>query len=140
MAKKYQGDILIIYREEAAALLNLLQRESYRGVSGDLARSWTVRVKVFSFTVTSNDPAARWKIAGRGPGKPPPIKAIAPWANSKGISPYAVAMAIAQRGTERWRTQDNFLNMRRDGRFAKPNPMDETRLRISKRVSRLKFG
>lgn len=140
MAKKYQSGIRAIYNEESKDLLNLLQRESYRGVSGKLAQSWRIQTKTFSFKVWSDDPAAQYKIAGRGPGKMPPIKAIAPWADAKGISAWAVAISIGRRGTERWRTQQNFLNMKRDGKLKKPNPFDNTRLTIMRRVSRLKFG
>lgn len=36
---------------------------------------------------------------GRGPGKAPPLSAIAPWAARKGIPAFVLAKAIARRGT-----------------------------------------
>ncbi len=37
---------------------------------------------------------------GRGPGKPPPVGAVAGWAARKGINPYVLARAIGRRGTK----------------------------------------
>jgi hypothetical protein len=37
---------------------------------------------------------------GRGPGKAPPIGAIAGWAARKGINPYVLARSIARKGTK----------------------------------------
>ena len=140
MAKKYQSRIGQIFNEESEQALRDVRDRSYRGVSGDLANSWQRRTRVFGFTITSTDPDARYKIAGRGPGKMPPLIKIKAWALSKGLVPYAVAKRIAERGTERWRTGKNILNMGRDGKLRKPNLFEDARLRISKRVSRLKFG
>jgi hypothetical protein len=140
MAKKYQAGIRKIYSEEGHKLRDRLKMESYKGVSSELANSWRVVVKVYNFNVFSDDEKARWKIAGRGPGKMPPIKAITPWATAKGISPWALAISIARRGTQRWRDQKNFLNMDRQGKIRKPNPMEDTRLTIMRRVSKLKWG
>ena len=36
----------------------------------------------------------------KGPRKPPPIKAIKPWAESKGLNPWAVQKSIAKKGTK----------------------------------------
>lgn len=140
MAKKYQSGILKIYNEEAQALREKLRAESYKGESSELANSWRVKVRVYNFTVESTDPKAQFKIVGRGPGKMPPVSALTPWANSKGINPWALAISIARKGTQRWRDDKNFLNMSRQGKLRKPNPFEDTRLTISKRVSRLKWG
>ena len=37
---------------------------------------------------------------GRGPGRMPPVAAVAGWARRKGIDPYVLARAIARRGTK----------------------------------------
>lgn len=140
MAKKYQAGIRAIFNEESEKCLSFVKQESYRGVSGDLAASWRRETRTHSFKIYSEDPKARWKIAGRGPGKMPPIREIAPWALSKGISPWRLALAIAKRGTQRWRTGKNFINMDRAGKIRKPNVFEDTRLTIMRRVSRLKFG
>jgi len=139
MGKKYQDDIRHIFNEESERALQDVRDRSYRGVSGDLANSWQRRTRVFGFEITSTDPAARWKIAGRGPGKMPPLAKIKAWALSKGLAPYAVAKRIAERGTERWRTEKNILNMSREGKLRKPNLFEDARLRITRRVSQLKF-
>ena len=140
MAKKYQTGIRHIYNEEANKALQEVRDLSYRGVSGDLANSWRVVIRVYNFSIFSDDPKARWKIAGRGPGKRPPLVEIRPWALSKGLVPFLVARAIGERGTERWRTGKNILNMGRDGKLRKPNLFEDARLRIVRRVSKLKWG
>ncbi|NEO85526.1 MAG: hypothetical protein F6J87_14950 [Spirulina sp. SIO3F2] len=138
--KKYQQSAQRIYREEGENLLRLLQQESYRGVSSPgLAKSWNVEVKGFSLKAYSDDPAARWKIAGRGPGRQPPVDALSLWAHSKGLNPWAVAISIRKKGTARWRSDTNFLNMDRNGKLRKPNPFEDARQKIVRRVSRLKF-
>ena len=97
-----------------------LQRNSPRGVSsaGDsLAGSWDVvparktrdAVPRVAGKVINTADAAQFRIRGRGPGKQPPISKIEKWARAVGISPYALAKAIAKRGTKRWRDKDNIL-------------------------------
>jgi hypothetical protein len=40
-----------------------------------------------------------WAEKGRGPGKPPPVAAIAPWARRHGMDPYILARSIGRKGT-----------------------------------------
>ncbi|MFZ9740101.1 MAG: hypothetical protein ACO3EZ_19145 [Prochlorotrichaceae cyanobacterium] len=101
-------------------LADYLQRNSPRGVSsaGDsLAGGWDIKParkrrgvipQVIGEVVNTAD-AAEFRIRGRGPGKQPPINKIERWALANGISPYALAKAIAKRGTRRWREKDNIL-------------------------------
>lgn len=109
------------------ALLELadhLQRESPRGVSrggNSLAGSWDVKParkrrgllpEVFG-TIVNTAEAAEFRIRGRGPGKFPPFgegSPLAAWASAAGIPAFLVARAIAEKGTERWRTKDNILD------------------------------
>ena len=44
-----------------------------------------------------------WAERGRAPGRRPPIAAIAGWARRHGVNPFALASAIAKRGTRRYR-------------------------------------
>lgn len=41
-----------------------------------------------------------WVEHGRKPGRPPPIDAVQGWAKRHGVSPFAVARAIARKGTK----------------------------------------
>jgi hypothetical protein len=67
----------------------------------------------FTAALANDVTASLYRVRGRGPGKPPPITAITPWANRRGISPYLVARSIGRRGTARWRDNENVLDIER---------------------------
>lgn len=66
--------------------------------------------------LVNDTPNSLFRERGRGPGRQPPIAAIAPWARRKGLNPYVVARSIGKRGTARWRENRNVLGIERDSR------------------------
>lgn len=78
-----------------------LRREAPVGVSGELRREITVKEKGLSVEVGSESKHNRYVVSGTRPhwvsvrrGSP-----LRRWAESKGISPYAVQHSIARKGT-----------------------------------------
>lgn len=104
-------------------LLDYLEAQSYRGVSEDsesLRKGWTFSLQKIPKSelalavIRNTAPASLFRVTGRGPGKRPPAAAgtpLANWALSKGLNPYILASAIAARGTQRWRDNNNFLGI-----------------------------
>lgn len=69
------------------------------GVSGLLRDNWRITPGRFTGTLESLTPYAAAVHEGTAPHMPP-IDAITPWANKKGINPWAVAMSIKKKGTK----------------------------------------
>lgn len=72
--------------------------------TGRLAGSITHQISGSGASLTSRiGPSVAYGLyveRGRRPGKPPPIKAIEPWARRHGVNPFLVARAIGRRGTK----------------------------------------
>lgn len=84
------------------SLLRVLGEEKQQapfGVSGLLRDNWQVISGRFQGTLRSMSKYALFVHEGTGPHMPP-IDAITPWANKKGISPWALAMSIKKKGTK----------------------------------------
>ena len=69
------------------------------GVSGLLRDNWQVATGRFQGSLTSMTPYAIFVHEGTAPHMPP-VDAITPWANKKGINPWALAKSIAKNGTK----------------------------------------
>lgn len=72
--------------------------------SGEFYLGWSADRKGYTLSVTNSAPHAYWSENGRGPGKMPPIGNIEAWIRNKGlapqVSPWAIAMSIAENGTK----------------------------------------
>ena len=69
------------------------------GISGLLRDNWQITNGRFEGSLTSKTPYAIFVHEGTAPHMPP-VDAITPWANKKGINPWALAMSIAKKGTK----------------------------------------
>lgn len=69
------------------------------GVSGLLRDNWQISTGRFEGSLTSLAPYAASVEYGSAPHMPP-IASITPWANKKGLNPWAVAMSIKKNGTK----------------------------------------
>lgn len=111
---------------------NELSEISPRGVSPfgeSLAGSWEVEPidlnttgRRASIRNTADDAFRR--LAGTPAGTfvdPRPGSPLFRWAQSKGLPARAVSRSIRSRGTERWRTGDNILDMDERGRLRTPD-------------------
>ena len=144
MARKVRGIIV----DEMLTATDELQRKSPVGATGSLQAGWDVlepRRSPVSFEISgsiiNNAPRALNRIAGRGPGTPPPIAPLKSWAAAKGLPPaaaWAIARKIAKTGTERWRAQDNFAGIDNRGRIKASSPIREAERRIIQRIETLK--
>jgi len=76
----------------------------------------------FTAALANDVRASLYRVRGRGPGRMPPIDAIAPWARRRGLSPYLVARSIGKRGTQRWRENRNVLGIERTSRPGQEQP------------------
>lgn len=116
------SQIRAISNDWALDLAQELQEKSPRGATLDLASGWdvipaarrrnTLDVRI---SIVNSEETAVFRVAGRGPGRPPPIEPIRQWAAIKGLNPFAVARKIANEGTERFKTGENFMGLNQDG-------------------------
>ena len=130
--EEIRQDVADIFDDELLELAALLERDSPRGVSsrGDsLGGNWDIEpARIASNEIKASVlnplPFALERLAGRGPGKQPPIDPrIRAWALSKGISPYAVAKKIGRVGTDRYIEGESANILRIDPR-TKEIPVD----------------
>ena len=75
------------------------KREAPFGVSGLLRDNWKLTTGRFQGMLESLAPYAAAVHEGTQPHMPP-VDALTPWANKKGISPWALAMSIKKKGTK----------------------------------------
>lgn len=124
MQRRIQKAYRYAMDDAALELADYLQRHSPRGVSPvgeSLAGNWEVqasrkvRGQLYAQAFIRNYAEASLpRILGRAPGKFPPFAKgtpLAKWAESKGIPPFVVAKSIAKKGTKRWRTKRNILEV-----------------------------
>lgn len=84
------------------SLLRILGEEKQQapfGVSGLLRDNWQTSFGRFEGSIKSLSPYAAFVHEGTAPHMPP-VAALTPWANKKGISPWALAMSIKKKGTK----------------------------------------
>lgn len=82
-----------------ARILGAEKTEAPFGVSGILRDNWQLTTGRFTGQIVSMAPYAAAVHEGTAPHMPP-VDAITPWANKRGISPWAVAMSIKKKGTK----------------------------------------
>jgi len=105
-----QDDVAAIIEDELIDLGVIVEADSPVGVSGgsnSLKGSWDINIDNSSpdgliGTLENPLPFAFERLAGRPHGKQPPVSKLERWARSKGISPYAVARSIGEKGTQRY--------------------------------------
>lgn len=84
------------------SLLRILGAEKVEapfGVSGLLRDNWQTSFGRFEGSIKALAPYAAYVHEGTAPHMPP-VDQITPWANKKGISPWAIAMSIKKKGTK----------------------------------------
>lgn len=104
-------DVVNIVNDQLADLVEDVERGSPKGVSSSgesLSGNYFLspaqaRPSDFNATVFNPLPFSLERLAGRGPGRQPPVEALRTWAQSKGLNPYQVVRGIGLRGTQRWR-------------------------------------
>lgn len=117
------------------------------GATGNLKRSLDVGLKQvligssiqFIGEIAYRDPLAKQKTVGRGPGLAPPLQPIQDWVTAKGsLNPirdaHRVRRKIAKYGTERWRKNDNWVGLNRDGSIKPSSPLMRLKEYFRKRV------
>ena len=108
---RIREDVAGIIDDEIVELGVIVERDSPKGVSdtGDsLSTTWDVNPATISGNTISASlinplPFALERLAGRGPGKQPPVDRLRRWALANGVNPYAVARKIGREGTERFK-------------------------------------
>lgn len=84
----------------SSKIVEATQREMAPKFSGTLIGSIASTITATSATIGPRAPYAQYVERGRGPGKPPPVSAVEPWARAHGIDPFLLARAIGRRGTK----------------------------------------
>jgi len=102
------------------------QKTSPVGATGGLVQGWditpaTTTGRVIRGVVVNNAQNSYYREVGRGPGKQPPFTPIQAWVifknpglalNAVWIRTQRLRESIAERGTERWRTENNPIGLR----------------------------
>ena len=143
------GKIKETFTDALLDVADELQQESYRGATLDLAGSWDVEVDQSSpFTlqgeITNTSKRAINRVAGRKPGRMPPIQPLTDWVIAKGIATdrrrakaisFAIARKIQREGTDRHKSGDNFLDLNPDGTFKPSGRIEEIAKAIAEKLS-----
>jgi hypothetical protein len=95
MHQAMQGSLLLV---EADA------RRNVKRDSGRLQNSISYSITGSGANLTGRvGPSVKYGIyveRGRGPGRPPPVAAVAAWARRHGVNPFLVARAIGRKGVK----------------------------------------
>jgi hypothetical protein len=99
--KTIQQNMNLAFKKSANIVMREEMRQVPRGVSSDLAGKIEQIVTTVDATIHP-DPMLKYPLFVQTGTKPhmPPVDAIAEWANSKGINPWALAMSIKKKGTK----------------------------------------
>lgn len=148
------------FTDELLDLAQEFQENSPIGATEQLISGWDVqstpRKIPYGFEVrsniTNNSDRAENRIAGREPGGMPPIgnlenpeSGILPWVVAKGIETnpkkarsvaYAIAMSIKERGTQRYRDQDNWVGIDHHGKRIPGGRLEQAELAIADKLTR----
>ena len=139
--------------DELLDVADELQQGSPVGATRELIEGWDVqypRKESVTFNINAkiinkSDRAIN-RIAGRPPGLPPPIAPLTDWVQVKiepdrrrarGIA-FAISKAIAARGTQRWRDQDNWAGLTLEGKYIPDGLLDQAQKRIARKLTRKK--
>jgi hypothetical protein len=119
-----------------------LQQNSPVGATGGLKSGWDViparrqapTVATMQFSIINTTDNATYRIAGRGPGRLPPIEPIEAWAlvvlGDIGAA-WAIAKGIAARGTKRWRDKKNWVGIDNQGNIIPDGRIDTLPARLN---------
>ena len=108
---RIREDVAGIIDDEIVEFGVIVERDSPKGVS-DVGQSLSSSYDINPATITANTieasffsalPYSLERLAGRGPGKQPPVDKLRRWALANGVNPYAVARKIGREGTERFK-------------------------------------
>lgn len=149
---EFERRIFAVSKAEGSDLVEFLERESPRGVSPAstaLARNWNLtaapetRRRDDLLVITNSVPNAMEKLAGAAPGRTPAFSAgsnLDRWVRGKlgitdaaqrRVATFRIAVSIGQRGTERYRTGQNILDIDPDtGELGRRSPVFDTVERI----------
>jgi hypothetical protein len=148
----FRGGVQKIFEDELLETAAQLERESPVGATGQLKSSWRVTIPrreptgfAIAGSIYNDAPNAINRIAGRSPGLFPPIQPIFEWTLFKIESDpkqarriaFLIARGIAQKGTQRWRKQENIAGIDRQGRLREDSPIRKAEERIARRISQL---
>lgn len=131
---------------EVEALARNLQRTSPRGATGQLQAGWLVVLRGRrSVALVNLAEESQERVVGHPPGGAitrERLQRLRRWAEvvlgvsreeSRSVA-WLIARKINQLGTERWRTQQNILDMRRDGSLRPGSPALVVADRIARRL------
>ena len=151
LPQRIQRQVADIIEEEVLDFGVVLERNSPRGASspGDsLVGSYEIKPAVITSDelkvgIENTLPFSFERLAGRGPGKPPPVSKLERWARSKGISPFVVARKIGQVGTDRYIEGEDGNILQANPRTKQiprdRGPQKETTDRMVQRISQLRY-
>jgi hypothetical protein len=127
-----------------------LQSNTPVGATGRLKASWDVEFQEvligssiqFTAQIVNRAEYAQYGIIGRGPGKLPPMQPIVDWVTAKGSSnpvrdAWKVRVGIAKRGTIRWRKNDNWVGLNRDGSIKPDSPLRKWKDKFKERIGKV---
>ena len=133
---KRLSDANTIINRELKIMAKQLKQASPRA-SGRLSNSWVTingtrlafnKLLVVNVRLSNTAPMSYFRIMGRAPGNPPPIKAIQQWCKLKGIpveAAYPITKKIGQSGTQRWKDKENVLGWQRSSGTYKGNAVPD---------------
>lgn len=139
------------YVDELLDAADLFQQESYVGVTKELKSGWDViapRRESVSFQVNASiintSDRATNRVAGRGPGKMSPVNKLKEWVQFKGIASgkqalgvaFAIAKTHAKKGSVRFRTQENFLDLNPDGTVKPSGRIEQMQATIEQNLAK----
>ena len=146
-----QRQVADIVEDEILELGVQLERESPQGVSPtgqSLSSSYDIQPAAITAdglraSLFNTLPFSFERLAGRGPGRQPPISKLERWARSKGLNPYAVARKIGREGTERFKQGEsgNILQANPRTKVIPTNkgPQQQATDRMVARINDLRF-
>jgi hypothetical protein len=127
-----------------------LQSNTPIGATGQLKAGWDVDFQEvligssiqFVAKIVNRAEYAQYGIIGRGPGKLPPMQPIVDWVTAKGSSnpakdAWRVRVKIAREGTFRWKRNNNWVGLNRDGSIKPDSPLRKWKDRFKARIGRV---
>lgn len=96
VAQKHIGNAI---QTTFKVLSGVIDSKAPRGVTGDLRNAWVKEYKPFFGRMSSGVKYASAVEFGTAPHYVSP-KVLAPWAEKKGLNPYAVSKSIQRKGTK----------------------------------------
>jgi hypothetical protein len=148
-----------IFIEELSNLTDTLKQRSYIGATQakntgiSLQQGWNFEFSESSLNkfiirarITNDSPNYVNRVAGREPGKFPPLKPLTDWVEvklniydpkkAKAVA-YVIGRKIAREGTNRYKTKKNFAGLNLDGSLQADSIIKETEKAIARRIHRL---